>query len=95
MREALGAFLCLILFILAVPLCAIRNISGFTKALDALVNVCLFNGIQGESVSSHAGRWLVAGNAPLWARFVDRFTNVFEPDHCQKHIQSQFIGERL
>lgn len=51
------------------------------RALDHFVNATVFNGYAWESVSSHAWR---ERDQKRWARFVIRFTDRFQKDHCMR-----------
>ena len=95
-RAIIGSVLCLIGFLIAFPLCLFVKPAGFIKALDALFNVCWIGGLQGETTSSHAGRWLVSGlPVPQWVKEVSLFCNLWEDNHCINHILPDFIGKPL
>lgn len=92
MKEFLtGLALSLILLPLALFGLALLAFYGLTgriararagvRALDHFVNASVFNGYSWESVSSHA--WRERDNK-RWARFVIRFANLFQQDHCQR-----------
>ncbi|EGV28519.1 hypothetical protein ThidrDRAFT_3669 [Thiorhodococcus drewsii AZ1] len=51
------------------------------RALDHFVNASVFNGCSWESISSHAWR---ERNNKRWARFVIRFADLFQQDHCKR-----------
>lgn len=91
MKERMGGF---ILMTLIVPMAVlgylILVVVGFigpnsrgragVRALDHFVNASVFNGYAWESVSSHAWR----ERHRRWARWVIRFTDLFQQDHCMR-----------
>lgn len=61
------------------------------KSLDQVCNAYWCGGHPKETVSSHAGRWIVSGRPlPTWVRVVRVVTDVFEKDHCVKAIEEPF-----
>jgi hypothetical protein len=97
--PVLLAIITLPFFILAFA-CGAENLRPWVyrvgKALDQTSNAALFGGNPKETVSSHAGRWIVSGrNMPAWVPVVDRATGIFEDDHCVKAIEEPFLGESL
>lgn len=71
------------------------------KSFDQVVNTYWFNGHPKETVSSHAGRWLLALDAgevkavPLWVSVVDFVTDLAEKNHCRKSVEQAFFGMPL
>jgi len=97
--PVLMSLIVLPLFILAYA-CGAENIRPWVyrvgKALDQTSNAVLFGGHPKETVSSHAGRWIVSGrDMPLWVPVVDYATGIFEAEHCVKSIEEPFIFEVL
>lgn len=95
-------FLLVILLVCCVPTVAVSLtwlacsiIGGGKRAwriaigYDLLANVTL-GGNVGETISSRAGRHLARGDR--WACVLCRFLDVFQKNHCQHEIQSQFVG---
>ena len=92
MKEFLvGLSLTLLLVPLAICgflLLAVYGLSGqlararaSVRALDHFVNASVFNGYAWESVSSHAWR---ERERKRWARWVIRFADLFQQDHCRR-----------
>lgn len=101
------------LALLGVLLVALSALSGrleraraSVRALDHFVNAAVFNGYAWESVSSHAWR---ERERKRWARWVIRFADLFQQDHCRrankreqhvvnlvlkKELHAQTIGRR-
>lgn len=66
------------------------------KALDQFDNALIFGGLPQETISSHAGRWVLSGKPlPRLIRFVVWLTNLFEADHAVKAIEPPFVGQDL
>lgn len=74
-----------------------RRIKVPGKALDQFCNAEFFGGHPKETISSHAGRWLIEApdRAPRWVHVIDWLTGLFEKDHCEKAIEAPFIGMPL
>lgn len=60
------------------------------KAIDQTANVFWLDGHNDETISSHAGRMIRAGQRPLWVRIVAWITEQVEEDHLEKAIESEF-----
>ncbi len=66
------------------------------KGTDGVNNAAWFGGNSKETISSHAGRWILAereeriSRAPAWAHAVAWVTGLFEPDHVVKAIEAPF-----
>jgi hypothetical protein len=73
-------------------------IKRYGKAEDQAANAWCFDGHPKETISSHAGRWILAeregriSRAPWWAHFVAWLTGLFEQDHVIKAIEEPFRG---
>jgi len=66
------------------------------KSLDQVCNAVYCGGHPKETISSHAGRWIVSGlPLPVWVRVVRAVTDIFERDHCVKAIEEPFRGMPL
>lgn len=66
------------------------------KALDQFDNALIFGGLPQETISSHAGRWVLSGQPIPWKfRFVIWLTDLFEDDHAIKAIEPPFVGQEL
>lgn len=92
MKEfVIGAMLSLLLLPLALLGLGMLAFFGLTgrvararagvRALDHFVNAAVFNGYSWESLSSHA--WRERENK-RWARWVVRFADLFQEDHCRR-----------
>ena len=68
------------------------------RALDHFVNASVFNGYAWESVSSHAWR---ERDQKRWARWVIRFADLFQQDHCRRankreqHVVNLILKKQL
>lgn len=65
------------------------------KGTDGVNNAAWFEGTAKETISSHAGRYLLreretGAGAPTWVYVVDEITNLVEKDHCVKAIEEPF-----
>jgi len=66
------------------------------KALDQFDNSLIFGGLPQETISSHAGRWVLSGQPIPWKfKFVIALTNIFEKDHALKAVEPPFVGQPL
>ncbi len=66
------------------------------KATDQLCNAAFFGGNPKETISSHAGRWVLSGrDVPARFRLVRWITDKFEQNHVLFAIESPFMGEPL
>lgn len=52
------------------------------RALDNFGNASIFRGNPYETISSHVGNLILRGNAPWWAKALDRFLGKLEAGHC-------------
>lgn len=56
----------------------------FLLSLDQMFNVALWNGSQDETISSHVGRRIEAGQAMWFERKLCCFLQWLETSHCLK-----------
>jgi len=61
-----------------------KYIKNVALARDQLINA-VTGGDPDESISSRAGKALLKDK--LWAKFLCKFLNIFERDHCLKAIE--------
>jgi hypothetical protein len=77
-----------------------ENIRAFIyrtgKALDQFDNALLFGGEPQETISSHAGRYILSGQPMPWKfRFVKWLTDKFEYNHCVGAVEDVFKDSPL
>ena len=76
----------------------LRDPWGSALGLDEFVNVGLFGGQRGETISSHTGRWYKdqpVARIPLQFRLVHALCNWTQAGHCENNIQPEFVGSPL